>query len=542
MRVIRRFLALLLVLAVCLPAMPGFAADSMPTVRIWLKRIGLTDRADLWLNGRYTVTVAGSPAMSFPKNSKIVLQAREGNIYLYYAGMAMNMGSSVRLVQNQKSAVLEGICFSEKGNIYPGDMYFTVSNGMLNVVLTIGTEDYLMGVVPYEMSDSYPIEALKAQAVCARTYALKHIDPSKSYDMVDTTDNQVFSGINPGNTNAIRAVKETAGVVVANKEGKLATCYYAASNGGQMDTVAHVWGTDNEDNSYYRMGDDPYDLENPESVVKRFRMKKNGSNIPPALTALLQNKLKSDLARNGFDTDDGSLRVDRVNAVTFSAPRHTDSRVMTAVAIDFNWSGRKSGSFVNGGIASVQLPVFPDALTALELDINGSTYNELLSVWDNGDEFVIESRRFGHGLGMSQRGAQWMAQKYGFDFVGILSFYYPGTSLMRAPFGDVALPTVPGWLANTPAPPATPTPRPTLMPVDAAGIPAGGWLASVEGIEDDSSLNLRAQPNGAATILMRIYKHQQLVVIPDCPEEGWVHVRTDGIEGYVMERFLEKVN
>ena len=71
-------------------------------------------------------------------------------------------------------------------------------------------------------------------------------------------------------------------------------------------------------------------------------------------------------------------------------------------------------------------------------------------------------------------------------------------------------------------------------------LPEGARMASVENIDEDSSLNLRAQPSPGAEILMRIYKHQKLVVLENAEVEGWVKVRTDAAEGYVMFSFLEK--
>ena len=69
-------------------------------------------------------------------------------------------------------------------------------------------------------------------------------------------------------------------------------------------------------------------------------------------------------------------------------------------------------------------------------------------------------------------------------------------------------------------------------------LPQGAWLASVEGIAEDSTLNLRSEPNGAAQVLMRLYAHQRLVVLETCEDPAWVRVRTDAAEGYVMVSFL----
>ena len=176
---------------------------------------------------------------------------------------------------------------------------------------------------------------------------------------------------------------------------------------------------------------------------------------------------------------------------------------------------------------------------ALKLNIGGMN-NELLTLVEDDSTYTLESRRYGHGVGMSQRGAQWMAGQYGMTFDQILAFYYPGMTLMVAPSGAQVLSTAAPNLVNTPGPAATATPRPTLMPVTGE-VPEGAWLASVEGVDDDSSLNLRSEPSLAGEILMRLYKHQQLVVLETCEDPAWVHVKTDVTEGYVMVSFLERV-
>ncbi|MDO4837510.1 MAG: SpoIID/LytB domain-containing protein [Clostridia bacterium] len=585
---IRRFLCLLLCLAL-LPVCTGaHGEDASPTVRIYLKRLGLTDRADLHLDGLYTA-FASNVSMGFPEGSEITLQIRSGSIYLFYEGMSLSLGTKVQLVQNQSAqGWQEGIRFVEGGNLYPGTLTLTVQDGQLMPVLALTIEEYLLGVVPYEMSNSFPLEALKAQAICARTYAMAHLDASAAYDMVDTTANQVFLGINYSNTNAIQAVQETAGVVGGYK-GALATCYYAASNGGQTEKVETVWGSKG-DWSYYQVTDDPYDVENPESPVKRARLYKNGEKLPDAFLKLLADALQGEMTKRGMDTDVSSLRIDSITAVSLSTPRSTDeSKLMTELTITFNWSGRQV-LYTPGATAipaadgdtelslfasptptavpetmataeaiatpaptpvySVFLPVadsctltlklFPTVLRALNLSIYGAD-NEIVTVVEKDDQFVLESRRYGHGVGMSQRGAQWMASHYDMTYVEILSFYYPGMTLMKAPSGSAVLPTAQAELVETPGPAATATPRPTLMPATMTDdLPAGSYLAEITGIDEDSSVNLREEPNTSATVLRRLYLHQQLIVLPDCEEEGWAHVKTDVMEGYVMESFLQR--
>ena len=591
----KRFLRLLCaLLCLALLPLPALGEDSAPSVRVLLRRLNLTDRADLILDGVYTAATDGAASMAFPKGSQVTVQIRSGQIYLFYQGMSLRVGESIRFIRNaSNSADPEGLRFSEGGNLYPGDLMLSIEGGLLQPILTLSVEDYLQGVVPYEMSNSFPLEALKAQAVCARTYALSRVNTSAAYDLVDTTNDQVFRGVNTANANAIRAVKETAGVVGTYK-GQLATCFYSASNGGQTELVEHVW-SGGGDYGYYAMTDDPYDLENPESVVRRTKIPKQGS-VSDAFTGLLADAIADDMQSRGFGSGGECLRVDSVTAMSLGKARFdAPSRLMTQLTLTFTWSGRKVLSTpepvataadseislfatatpipvvtpaptgdaatptptaepsptpaptpVYGEYeavaepATVTIELFPGGVRALNLSIYGAD-NEIITLTETDTHFVLEARRYGHGVGMSQRGAQWMAGKYGKLFHEILAFYYPGMTLMRVQAGDPVLPTAQPELANSPAPPATPTPRPTLMPVTADQLPEGAYLASVEGIDDDSSLNLRAEPNTAAEILMRLYKHQQLIVLETCEDPAWAKVKTDVIEGYVMVSFLSPV-
>ena len=580
-----RLLCLLLCMAF-LPLCAGAEAApeaSAPTIRVLLRRLALTDRADLTLDGVYTAEAGDGISMAFPRGSEVTIQIREGRLYLFYAGMSLRLGTALRLTRNDAAdASSTGLRFAKGGNLYPGDLLLTVEGSVLRPILAISIEDYLQGVVPYEMSDSFPLEALKAQAVCARTYALAKVDTSRDYDVVDTTNDQVFQGINPSHQNAIRAVKETAGVV-GTYNGTLATCYYSASNGGQTELVNNVW-SGGGDWSYYAMTDDPYDLENPESLVRRATLRKNASGLKDAFVSVIAGQMTAEMRRQGFVPQADCFRIDSITDVSLSGQAFAEpSRYVTELTLTFTWSGRRQAAagatqsqspFVvtddedislfgsptaaptveNTPVptpsysefiaapepATLTLKLFPEVIRALNLSISGSN-NEMVSLEEKDDAFVLESRRYGHGVGMSQRGAQWMAGHYGKLFHEILAFYYPGMVLMRVQAGDPVLPTPPLALAATPAPPATPTPRPTLMPVSTDNLPEGAWVAVVANIAEDSSLNLRPEPNQASEILMRLYKNQRLIVLETCEDPAWVYVKTDAAEGYVMVSFLEPV-
>ena len=605
-----RILAGLLALLVLLPfgAYGTETGDSFPvaegaapqTVRVLLTRLGVTDRLDANLNGAYSAEI-GETTLMFGRGSDVTILLKNGRMYLYYLGLSVDGGTELTLTRHPDATGAEnGIRFANNTAVYEGDLRLTVVEDKIRAILTLGLEDYVKGVVPYEMSESFPLEALKAQAVAARTYVVsKAANKTKQeYDVVDNTNDQVYKGRRAEYAQAALAVDETRGICGFYK-GKLAICYYGASNGGQTELAEHALDT-NADYGYLDMRDDPYDLENPQSKVQTVTLPKKTGDVneaPYALRLLLSRELKTKLTEAGYDPSPESLRVDKVTAVWVDTPLFdAPSRLYSMLHITFAYSARTRTDPVPGateaqqwtdddvevslytpepvatpletpapgtvapatptpaptpsptpkpsygpfepaaGEITLDIPIFPNAEKALSLGINSSD-NEMITVKEENDSFVIQSRRFGHGVGLSQRGAEWMAGKYGKTFTDILSFYYPGMTLMRYAETELSLPTVAQALTETAGPIPTPTPRPTLMPVTQA-LPAGAWYAEVTEIDDDSSLNLRATPDTSGEILMKLYRHQKLIVLEECPQEDWVRVKTDAVEGYVMEKFL----
>ena len=567
-----------MLLCLCLLPFVGTHAEPAPAVRVCLQRLALTDRADLYFTAPYTLSF-DKTVMSLPAGSNIVLQIRDEQLYLFYRDATVAAGTAMSLTRNASGKEeMTGLRFEKNGNLYPGDLSVRISGGQLQCILTLSVEDYLLGVLPYEMSESFPMEALKAQAVCARTYALSHLTPDSSWDLVDTTNDQVFKGVDPSTVNCTKAVADTAGIVCTWKD-QLAVCYFAASNGGQTAKISQAW-PGASDIGCYQVKDDPYDLENPQSLTRQYTFRKDGTKLFSSLTASLYESVRSDFLELGFMDGQESFRIDGINAVSLQAPRFGDgSRLMTELAVTFTASGkmlvpveaplapvaededfllfatpdpsaesdaeptptpRISDWIPAGKEFTVVLPIFPDLIRSLNLSIYGAD-NELLNITEMEDSFVLTSGRYGHGVGLSQRGAEWMAGQYGMAYTEILDFYYPGTKLKKTAADRWDPPAVDPRLAETPGPAATPTPRPTLMPVSHSDLPEGTWLASVENIDDDSSLNLRQEPSPIAPILMRLYKHQELVVLETCEDPSWVRVKTDSVEGFVMLSYLEKI-
>ena len=214
---IRRCLLLLMALVLPLCAACGeetalpSAGERDQTIRVYLSRLNLTDRMDLTLASAYSVNTQAGAQMHFQAGSEVALLLRDGALYLYYEGMSQCAGQSVTLLRNDTQGE-SGFYLTNYPALYAGDLQLDIVEGKLRPILSIHVEDYLLGVVPYEMSDSFPLEALKAQAVAARTYALRSQDPSQPYDVVDTTNDQVYRGYLPGNDQTELAISQTRGV------------------------------------------------------------------------------------------------------------------------------------------------------------------------------------------------------------------------------------------------------------------------------------------------------------------------------------------
>ena len=563
-----------------------------PQVRVLLRRLQITDRIDVSLSSAYGLCTEQGTELYLPGGSQISFQLKEGSIFVYCGALTLNGGVDLTLTRYADPGATEiGFRRVNYPALYQGDLRLKISEGALLPILTLHVEDYLLGVVPYEMSNSFPLEALKAQTVAARTYVLRKRSPDADYDVVDTTNDQVFRGYISGYGNAEKAVEETYGVCGFYK-GKLAQCYYAASNGGQTELVESVW-PGGGDYGYYAVTDDPYDVENPYSVVKSVTLQKSYTNeehdiAPYGLRNLLATVLRDELTALGFDPAPASIRVNTVSDARLSGEgKRMDTLYLTVqisgrtrqdAAVPAVDSDQEEVSLVLDGSAETAAPtpgsspspevsavpsatpsatpapvygpftaieqpfqleiaIFPTAEKLLAMSISSNYENELWTLVETDTAYRLEARRFGHGVGMSQRGAEWMAGRYQKTYQEILAFYYPGMSLMRYDFAESALPAAPEALAATPGPAPTPTPRPTLMPVSEQPTD-GQWIALVTGIDDDSSLNLRSLPDLSGDIVMRLYKNQRLLVLERCEEEGWVKVRTDAAEGYVMESYL----
>jgi SpoIID/LytB domain protein len=141
---------------------------------------------------------------------------------------------------------------------YRGSIQVDVMNGKLRAINYVGLEQYLYGVVPSEMPFSWHPEALKAQAVVARSYALA-VRRTGAFDLYPDTRSQVYLGIDHERPSTNAAVDATAGKVVLY-DGQVAKTYFFSTSGGRTASSQDVWGTAVP---YLVSVPDPYDTISP---------------------------------------------------------------------------------------------------------------------------------------------------------------------------------------------------------------------------------------------------------------------------------------
>jgi len=157
--------------------------------------------------------------------------------------------------------------------------------GTVNAINAVDVEDYLRGVVPLESPSSWDIQALRAQAVVARSYALASKVGGKGFDLYDTTASQVYGGVGAEQPRTDRAVADTSGRVVTHK-GRTIAAYFFSTSGGHTEDNENVWG--GEPRPYLRGVPDPFDSISP---LHRWTVTLSQARLTAGLGDLVRGKL-----------------------------------------------------------------------------------------------------------------------------------------------------------------------------------------------------------------------------------------------------------
>ncbi|SHM62097.1 stage II sporulation protein D [Fibrobacter sp. UWB7] len=287
---------------------------------------------------------------------------------------------------------------------YNGEFIVTANGNKLNAINVIDIEDYLRGVVPYEIGklDESKFEALKAQAVAARTYAYKHFGSrvAQGFDVYADTRDQVYKGLHSATELTDKAVRETEGVVMTYN-GEFITAYYHSTCGGETEGVV-TWGRP----------DHPY--------------LKNKPDLRPDGTPWCRESSYSEWTREF--TEDELRDLFQINAKEAKANVPSFSSIKSMHIQDTLKSGR---------IHTLVIETNNGSFTAKADKIRwlfkrGGTIlpSSFFRIHKNGNEWILKGKGFGHGVGLCQMGARARAQA-GQSYIQILTHYYPGITLEK---------------------------------------------------------------------------------------------------------------
>ncbi len=334
---------------------------------------------------------------------------------------------------------------------YRGGVDCIRNGSSLTVVNVVFMDHYLYGVISREMSPSWPKEALKAQAVCARNYAANSLEKhsSQGFDLCNSVDCQAYSGTKFESDGSYAPVDETTRQVLTY-DNKLAQLYYSSSMGAVTESVEYVWGNNlpyliSVDNSY----------EDTDNIPNG---KWTGFLSCDEATVIMRNK--------GYDVGDvtgikvleytPNQRVLKMEVIGTNGSKVFEREACRTI---FNTITKSQMFTVTGNGEGAEIPASiyaTDGTNTTEAPINqivilsaggrghlnGTTlytsngeYQKTYEVKSSGigvnTGFYFEGSGWGHSVGMSQYGAKGMAEA-GFDYKEILRHYFVGTNLENA--------------------------------------------------------------------------------------------------------------
>lgn len=334
------------------------------------------------------------------------------------------------------------------GRSYRGFIYFVKNSNKVDVVNHVKLQHYLYGVVPREMPTwNTPVEALKAQAVAARTFAVmnRNKHASLGYGLCDTVDCQVYGGYHirddiGESANSNRAVDETNNKVITHN-GKMVSTHYHANSGGHTESVEYVWSNPLP----YEVGKkDPYSLNTVDSTWEHTfalseieqKLRTAGHDVGRLQNIRVVDKTPSGRAYNLKLI--GSAGEKNIRATAFRSALGTT--VVRSTWFDIELIGgtvegsvsiierlgntitkKLSGLSVIGGdrrVKKITGPVVALSANGVKRTIGQGTTAQM----------KLTGKGYGHGAGMSQRGAMEMGRQ-GHSYEQILKHYYTGIKI-----------------------------------------------------------------------------------------------------------------
>jgi len=338
----------------------------------------------------------------------------------------------------------KGICTIDMGTrAYRGRVEIGRYNkATMTAVNIVPLEEYLYGVVPAEMPSTWHEEALKAQAVCARSYALVKAgfdgksNAQKGYKIVDTISSQVYKGYLTESVKANRAVDATKGEMVCFNN-KVVPAYFYSTSGGRTESSADVWATDLP---YLQSVPDFFE-QNAERMVwqelitfREIKTALRGQGIYFDKVKDLKVSKYSDTKRVyalHVVSDEKSLTLQGTTIRTVLNLFSTKFKIVRQGDVPDEVSVLSAEGMQTGRISEMYLASADgvakasDTLSQYIVRSADNLANYPRTAPEKGDELLFAGMGYGHGVGMSQYGAKGMAEA-GYNYKEIIEYYFTG--------------------------------------------------------------------------------------------------------------------
>jgi stage II sporulation protein D len=353
-----------------LPALyPGFASAA-ETVRV-----AIVQNAEAVTVASSSGLILKAPNDDLDSNGRITIAA--GSSGLVVDGQRLR---SDRLEARGRNGEL-----TVNGLTVAGRVTVKRQNGRLLAINEVGLEDYVKGVVPAEMNPSWAFEALKAQAIAARTYALYKSRQAgrRDFDVAATTKDQVYRGRAGADGPAARAVDETRDQVLVYRDEPILAAFFSTAAGPTEDAL-NVWSVDLP---YLKGVECPFDMNSP------YYQWRTDVWLP-----LLEQRLREEGFPVGVIASIDPAYYSKAGRVTHVRILHSDGEL-----------------YVKGEDLRRVLGYTVLASTQFDFDVVGF-------------QVQFTGRGAGHGVGLCQWGAKELAEK-GYSAETILRYYYPGTDI-----------------------------------------------------------------------------------------------------------------
>ena len=493
--------------------------------------------------GNYAVHDAAGNALFIAEDeAAYTVKAENSAVSLYSAfGTLLYSGASVSFKEFESGHAnncvkVDSVSMgnSDTDRTYRGDLniyYFDKTGSYskrwagLYLVNNVYMEDYIQGVVAAEMgkenkqnqAKGWPIEAQKAQAVAARTFAMNKTRSSLVFDVYDTSKSQAYFGITDWCKAAVQA---TAGNILYY-EGKVLRVHYTGTNGGDTEVTANYWGEGETGCGKESVREDIYDLKvSGKNYVEYAEIPVNYNASNKYVKSLVDNVLIPNLTASGYAVSSAAYQSLSISVpkCTIASCTHHNRSSMTAdqvcnhfCSIDIVFYGVTINGTQQIGTVSTNVgekDFYVDR--PLEFFVTGKLkYYWLKENVTNGvvTSYTIRHARNASGTGLSQYGAKYRALD-GHKYDAILDFYFPQSTI---------------------APLASDISRPAIQ-----AKPSVKYDARVLG----STARVFSQKNAAADAIATIQAGNTVFV--DEISGKWAHVSCGSVSGYIAASTLER--